>query len=173
VYDRAFCFDGEPISGVFESDQGLERRLERVARRARDLVGAEVVAVLDLSAEYAETALAGELLECTPEKEALLISWLQEVETTAIRKTPPKLLLVFGSLDILVVPIQTPARALGAIAVSLPTSAPRTIQKLDAFAAETALDFESQDRNDARRTLRASEVPTEPAPPDPMFERVA
>src|SRR5262249_15913072 len=135
VYDESFRFDSQPTSGVFGSP-ALRRKLEEMAHRVRDAVGAEVVPLLDLSNQFPETALAGELLECTAEKEAVLISWLQEVDTTAIRRTPPKLLLVFGSLDILVVPIVTPARQLGSIAVSLPTSTPRTIQKLDAFAAE-------------------------------------
>ena len=45
----------------------------------------------------------GALLECTGEKETVLMAWLQEVDAFTVRLTPPKLALVFGSLEILVV----------------------------------------------------------------------
>jgi hypothetical protein len=171
VDDESFDFEPDLPSGVFARDP--RTRLEFLAERVRALVGAEVGAVLDLSSDVAELGVHGALLECTGEKETVLMTWLQEVEAFTVRLTPPKLALVFGSLEILVVPVRTPARLVGVLAVSLPTMARRTVSKLGALASELALTLEFDERRARRATLRVTDAPTEPAPPRHDFDRVA
>ncbi len=145
--------------------------LERTADAVRQAAGSDVAVVLDLSGPVGCLAISGAPIECTPEKEALLMAWIQESDDSEMRPTPPKLLMLFGCLDILVVPIQTPATRLGAIAVSLPLESRHATRVVEAMAAEIALEMEGEDRRACRERLRASDGRTEPAPPH--FEDVA
>jgi hypothetical protein len=161
----------EPVSGIFPAEPARQPRLERVLRRVRRELDVEVAAVLDLSGETAELCIDGALLELTPQKEALLMLWMQELETARVRSTPPKLLLVFGCLDVLCVPIQTPAGRWGAFAVSLTRRVLRSIGTLERIAAETALEMEASMR--VVSTESTTEIPTLPAPPIDVLDDVA
>ena len=169
VDDGSFFFEPELASGVYA--RAPRSTLERIAESARRRVRSEVAAVLDLSSDWATVAVMGSLLECSGEKEVVLMAWLQEADTLSLRRTPPKLLLVFGCLEVLVVPIQSPARLLGVLAVSWPAEARRPMSELSSFAAELALELEAADRRSLHRAAASNETRTEPAPAP--FERVA
>jgi hypothetical protein len=171
VNDDSFYFEPELPSGVFA--RAPRTRLEHLAERVRALVGSEVGAVLDLTSDQAELGVHGALLECSGDKETVLMAWLQELDAFTVRYTPPKLALVFGCLEILVVPMHTPARLVGVLAVSLPTQARRAVSKLGALAAELALELEIAERRACRVTVRSSDALTEPSPPNPELEQVA
>lgn len=157
-------------SGYTMSTRG---QLETLAYRARRLVDAEVGALLDLSRDHAEVAVSGELLECTPDKEALLMLWMQEPLVPCIRQTPPKLLLVFGCLEVLIVPIETPAGRLGVLALSLTQRVLPVIKEVESFAAELALELEAEGRRADHMRRRYAETPTDPAPPIDQLDEVA
>lgn len=163
----------EPVSGVYPVQDARQGRLERIADFIRRDLGVEVAAVLDVRDAEARVALRGALLDCTPEKEAVLMLWMQEVETARVRRTPPKLLLVFGCLEVLVVPIETPAQRLGVLAVSLTRRAMRAIGELSSLAAELALMMEHEARKPPRAQRESVEIPTLPAPPGDLFDEVA
>lgn len=150
-----------------------QSRLEALALRARRIVDAEVAALLDLSRDHAEVAVSGELLECTPDKEALLMLWMQEPLYPCIRQTPPKLLLVFGCLEVLLVPIETPAGRLGVLALSLTQRVLPVVKEIESFAAEIALELEAEGRRADRARRRQIEMPTDPAPPIDQLDEVA
>lgn len=167
--DGSFFFEPELSSGVFARAPRTE--LEHIAESARRRVGSEVAAMLDLSGDWAKLAVQGSLLECSGDKEVVLMAWLQEADTIQLRRTPPKLLLLFGCLEVLVVPIQSPARLLGVLAVAWPTDSRRPLGELSSFAAELALELEAADRRSLHRAASRNEAATEPAPAP--FERVA
>ena len=169
VDDGSFFFEPELASGVFARAPRTE--LEHIAESVRRRVGSEVAAVLNLSSEWAKLAVQGSLIECAGDKEVVLMAWLQEADSIALRRTPPKLLLLFGCLEVLVVPIQSPARLLGVLAVSWPTEERRPLTELSSLAAELALELEAVDRRSLRQAESRHEARTEPAPAP--FERVA
>jgi hypothetical protein len=72
-------------------------------------------------------------------------------------------------LEVLVVPIETPAGRLGVLAVSLTRRVLRSIGVLERITAELALELESETRRPSAR----SEIPTLPAPPIDVFDEVA
>jgi hypothetical protein len=162
--DGSFFFEPELDSGVFAS--AASTGAAALAARARYAVGAEVAAVLDLSSGVARLAVAGSPLELSDEKEVVLMAWLQEVEAMVVRNTPPKLALVFGCHELLVVPIRSPGGLVGVAAVSLPCGVRRAVQVLETLAAEWALTLEAEERRSSQSALVRSEMDTTPAPPD-------
>ncbi|MCC6667294.1 MAG: hypothetical protein IT375_26340 [Polyangiaceae bacterium] len=161
--DGAFFFEPELDSGVFAAaNQGDAGAL---AARARYAVAADVAAVVDLTGSVARLGIAGSPVELSDDKQAVLMAWMQEVETRVVRSTPPKLALAFGSHELLVIPIHSPAALVGVIAVSLPCAVRRPATVLEALAAEWALTLEAAERRSSRVARARSEAETEPAPP--------
>ncbi|MBK7583892.1 MAG: hypothetical protein IPI67_27320 [Myxococcales bacterium] len=160
--ESSFYFEPDLNSGVFESADPAD--LTAIAERVRYAAGSEVAAVLDLSGSVARLALVGSPVELSDEKEAVLMAWLQEAAGVVVRPTPPKLALAFGCHELLVVPIESPAALLGAVAVSLPTSVRRASSVLASLAAECALTLEAAERRSSHVARARSECPTEPAP---------
>jgi hypothetical protein len=160
--ENSFYFEPELDSGVFAA--ATRGGPAVLAERARFAVGADVAAVLDLSGSVAKLGVAGSPFELGDEKEAVLMAWLQEVESLVVRPTPPKLALAFGCHELLVVPIQSPAGLVGVVAVSLPCAVRRAANALDVLAAEWALTLEAAERRSSRAARMRSEADTVPAP---------
>mgnify|MGYP003465911149 FL=1 len=159
--DGSFYFEPELDSGVFARQQGDAASL---AARARYAVDCEVAAVVDLTGAVAKLGVSGSPLELSDEKQAVLMAWLQEVDSRALRPTPPRLALAFGCHELLVVPIWSPVALVGVIAVSTPAAVRRPATILEALAAEWALTLEEEERRSSRVERARSECETERAP---------
>lgn len=149
--DSPFEFSPSFAIAPLAATDRAERRLERFALDVLALTETAVVSVIDVLGDEARATIVGHAPLPDMEEEVLLALWLQETETTALRRVPSQLRALLPASTASVVPVTTPAGLALAVAVTPPCTSHRTLSRVQAMALDLVLDLEAEERARCRR----------------------